>query len=245
MNPICETDINSPECQTWMNKVCAHCRELFAREATNTWAAWWHDETPVFYKDVPEMTVYDCSKLKNLLEQEVAALHSSKTIAYPSKSFNFKLWQKVLLISIYIGIIVVIALICRFWKLERREKDRPVDEEKEESPRTTSPQPDNTPLQQDDVPKPDKRKSLKGWMRQRCRPIFLHNEAALRRQQAKYREKELLREEYTQQNVEKWTRAREKVEKKRKQRESAAEAEAQKKKREKEKKEAGETVEAI
>ncbi|XP_034473097.1 uncharacterized protein LOC117780608 isoform X2 [Drosophila innubila] len=94
MNPICETDINSPECQTWMNKVCAHCRELFAREATNTWAAWWHDETPVFYKDVPEMTVYDCSKLKNLLEQEVAALHSSKTIAYPSKSFNFKLWQK-------------------------------------------------------------------------------------------------------------------------------------------------------
>ncbi|KAM8714652.1 hypothetical protein ACLKA7_001067 [Drosophila subpalustris] len=224
MNPICETDINSTECQTWMNRVCAHCRNLFAREATNTWAAWWRDETPAFYKDVPEMTVYDCNKLKHLLELEVAALQPSQTIAYPSKTFNFDLWQKILLIAVYIGIIVVIVLICRFWKMGRREKDRPVDEEKDATPRSSiSPKPKTSPLPQGDAPKPDKRKSLKNWMRHRCRPIFVHNEAALRRQQAKYREKELLRDEYTQQNVEKWTKAREKHEKKRRRKETVEE----------------------
>ncbi|KAH8376897.1 hypothetical protein KR093_002036 [Drosophila rubida] len=209
-----------------MGKVCTHCRDLFAEEATNTWAAWWHDDTPAFYKDVSEMTVYDCNKLKHLLELEVAALHPNKAI--PSKSFHFKLWQKVLLICIYVGIIVAIILICRYWKLGRREKDRPVDEEKEESNRSKVSKKEPTPLPEDEPPRVEKRRrtSLKGWMRYRCRPVFLHNEASLRRQQAKYREKELLREAYTRQNIEKWTKAREKVEKKRRERESVQETNA-------------------
>ncbi|XP_062125157.1 LOW QUALITY PROTEIN: uncharacterized protein LOC133838173 [Drosophila sulfurigaster albostrigata] len=226
MNPICKTNINSTECQLWMNRVCTHCRDLFAKEATNTWAAWWHDDTPAYYKDVPEMTVYDCNKLKHLLELEVAAVHSNQSIAFPSKSFNFKLWQKILLICIYIGIIVAIILICYYWKLGRRDKDRPVDEEKEETPSNKYSKPDSSSLSHEEPPKHEKnhRSTLKGWMRYRCRPFFLHNEAALRRQQAKYREKELLREAYTQQNIEKWTRAREKVQKKRRDRETALEA---------------------
>ncbi|KAH8273796.1 hypothetical protein KR044_000711 [Drosophila immigrans] len=211
-----------------MNKVCTHCRALFAKEATNTWAAWWHDDTPAFYKDVPEMTVYDCNKLKHLLELEVAAVHPNKTRALPSKPFNFKLWQKILLICTYIGIIVAIVLICRYWKHGRREKDRPVDEEKEETSRSKTSKPESTPLPEDTTLRPEKnRKStLKGWMRHRCRPIFLHNEAALRRQQAKYREKELLREAYTHHNIEKWTKAREKHEKKHRERVSALESKA-------------------
>ncbi|EDW57903.2 uncharacterized protein [Drosophila virilis] len=230
MNPNCQTDINSAECQKWMREVCAHCRELFAREATDKWAAWWHDATPALFKDVPDMTVYDCNKLKHLLELEVAAIRPPEV---PMQFPEFTWWQKALLISVYIGILVLMVLMCRYWRRGRRVRVQSMDEEKAGPQRPinkTPPQseqktqaPPSTPPaphpQHEDVQKPNKsRHTFKAWMRHRCRPIFVHNEASLRRQQAKYKANELIREAHNQQNIEKWTRAREEVEKRRQER---------------------------
>ncbi|KAH8418786.1 hypothetical protein KR222_002945 [Zaprionus bogoriensis] len=221
MNPICETDINSAECQLWMSKVCERCKELFDREASNAWAAWWHDETPPIYKDVPDMTVYDCTKLKHLLEQQVAALAAQIPVMLTAKSPTFQSWQKTLLVAIYIAIIVIFAVFCYCWRQGRCDSTQPTDEEKDESStRNSNSRPEeqqSQPTESDAKEKPEKQRgALKTWMRHKAQPIFVHNEAALRRQQAKYKEKERMREAYTQQNIERWAGSREKSKKKRK-----------------------------
>ncbi|XP_030240705.1 uncharacterized protein LOC115562772 [Drosophila navojoa] len=64
---------------------------------------------------------------------------------------------------------------------------------------------------------PPKQKSskIKAWLRYKVRPIFVHNQDALRRQQNKYKENERFKQLNTERNIDKWTKAREKVERKR------------------------------
>ncbi|EDV99079.1 uncharacterized protein LOC6566545 [Drosophila grimshawi] len=201
MNPVCLTDINKPECQTWMKEVCARCRKLLNRHAGEFTL---FDETPAVYKDVLDMTFNDCSKLKHLLQLEVAAIHKREILS------NFTWWQKLLLILVYIGIVVLFVLVFRYCRKAYQAGAQQFDEEsaKPPTPPTEKAQP---PRQKSEK----RKKSLKSWLHYRCRPIFVHNEAALRRQQAKYKEVEANREEHTQKNIDKWTKAREKVERKR------------------------------
>lgn len=176
------------------------------------------------------MTVYDCNKLKNLLEMEVAALQSKM----PKNSLivlnDFKSWHTILLVAVYIFIIALVGLIFYYWRKRRRENLPPNDAEK---PTDKENEKDNEPNNQStagsdassasnsesDTETKKKEKSrnakVKNWVRQKARPIFVHNEASLRRQQEKYKENERLREWYTMQNIEKWTKARRKIEKKR------------------------------
>lgn len=236
MNPICQTDIDNPECQLWMTRVYEYCKDLYARETSNAWDAWWHDETPPIYKEVADMTIYDCNKLKKLLEMEVAALQSKIPNVSMKVLIDFKSWQTILLIAVYIVIILIVVLILYMWRKERRgeshddeekvdenqnEKTDEKDEDKKKSSSTENVISESNP----DKTTEHEQIKLKNWLRQKARPIFLHNEASLRRQQEKYKENERLREWYTMKNIEKWTKARRKIERKREKGKAAADPE--------------------
>lgn len=208
-----------------MSKVCEHCKELYAREASDAWAAWWHDDTPPIYKEVADMTVYDCNKLKNLLELEVAALESKlPMISMETSTDDFEWWQTLLLILVYVVIILIVVMIYYFWRQRRRKSLLPSDDKeniedkgspKETSSNELSPQGSATAV----PPKKEEKSKVttSNWVRQKARPIFVHNEAALRRQHQRYKEKEHLRETLIQKHIEKWTSARGKNKKKEKQ----------------------------
>lgn len=222
MNPDCETDIYSQECQEWMSLVCERCRDLFAEAATDIWAAWWHDTTAPLYKDVADMTVYDCEKLKHLLELQVAASSPHK-IAVEYKEFAW--WQKIALIIIYILILVLLLVVCRRWRGTcKADNQPPIHNEQEDllQPSTFQPnqpaehcKPDETGAIPKDCPKPLKRHGFKAWMHQICRPIFVHNEGALKRRQKKYEEEKKLERLLNERNIKKWTKSRAKAERKR------------------------------
>ncbi|XP_023172272.2 uncharacterized protein LOC111600422 [Drosophila hydei] len=208
MNPVCETDISSPLCQQWMSLVCARCRDLFADAATDVWAAWWHDATPAFYKDVTEMTVYDCEKLKHLLELQAAA-YSPNQIVVQHTEFAF--WQKLALICIYVVILVLLVAVCRRWRKKSYVARQPIDNEREELQQdsSTSILPDETappPARR----RPKKKQDFKTWMHRMCRPIFVHNTGALHRRQQKYEQNKQLQRVVNERNIEKWTKARHK-----------------------------------
>lgn len=237
MNPICQTDIDNPECQLWMTRVYEYCKDLYDRETSNVWDAWWHDETPPIYKEIADMTIYDCNKLKKLLEMEVAALQSKIPNVSMKVKIDFKSWQTKLLIAVYIVIILLVVLVFYMWRKGRRagrhDDEEKVDENKNEEENEKEKEKENENGNEKDKDQPkasstdnviseseaDKNKQkkmiLKNWLRQKARPIFVHNEASLRRQQEKYKENERLREWYTMKNIEKWTKARRKIERKR------------------------------
>ncbi|EDW11932.1 NF-kappa-B-activating protein [Drosophila mojavensis] len=81
-----------------------------------------------------------------------------------------------------------------------------------------------------DSSEPSKQKNLKlkAWLRYKIRPIFVHNHDALRRQQNKYKENERFKELNTERNIEKWTKAREKNERKRQIKRESAESKDEK-----------------
>ncbi|EDW11933.1 uncharacterized protein LOC6576502 [Drosophila mojavensis] len=224
MNPDCETDIYSLECQEWMSLVCDRCRDLFAEAAKDIWAAWWHDTTPPLYKDVADMTVYDCEKLKHLLEVQVAASSPHKaTVEYK----EFAWWQKIALIIIYISILVLLLVVCRRWRRTCKADNLPPihNEQEDLLLPTSSSKPDHPPAEQckpDEtgaIPReclrPLKKHGFKAWMQQICRPIFIHNEGALKRRQKKYEEDKKLERILNERNIKKWTKARTRAERRR------------------------------
>lgn len=231
MNPICQTDINNPECQQWMTIVCEHCKKLYKQNTSDALATLWHDNTPPIYKIVADMTVYDCLKLKNLLEKEVDALQSIPKTSM-KKSIEFRSWQTIILISVYIVIIVIVVLILCFWNFSIRRCQCSEDEEKMNEQETMGEgeamQGSNTltnapGTSTETVPqrfepgllnlknKIKLKEGLGSWIRRKAGPYFVHNESTLRRQQIKSKETKRLKEISTQEKIEKWTKMREKL----------------------------------
>lgn len=248
MNPICQTDINNPECQLWMNKVCEHCKELYAKEASDTWAAWWHDDTPPIYKEVDDMTVYDCNKLKNLLEMEVAALKSNTQTISMEISDSFMSWKTVLFFAVYIMVIVILVLICYTCQQARRSKAAPNDnvkkmevekastvqeaEEGKGNSNNLGTSKQETPYisEQKLINMNEKRSKehITSWMREKARPFLVYNVSEVRSQQTKSMEKENLRDGSTDQKFLKWAKKREKQAEKAKEKKQKAELKKQK-----------------
>lgn len=186
------------------------------------------------------MTIYDCQKLKTLLEMEVAAL-KAKLPKIP-RSSSIKGWQTILLIVVYIFILLVVGLIFCVYKSSGGRPRRSNDEEKmskqETIAETDEKKGKNAPLNTPGTStgmapqhsetsvgnmKIISKEILASWIRRKAGPYFVHNESTLRRQQIKSREIERLREASTQQNVEKWTKMREKLAEKAKEKSLQAE----------------------
>jgi len=75
MNPACRMNLESRECQDWMNEVCAHCAHLLpSSEEAELWDKWWSDELPAPFKTrVNLMSAYDCHKLRKEVARQVMA----------------------------------------------------------------------------------------------------------------------------------------------------------------------------
>ncbi|KRK03504.1 uncharacterized protein LOC6536750 isoform X1 [Drosophila yakuba] len=75
MNPACRLNLESKECQEWMNEVCAHCAHLLPGvEEADLWDKWWSDELPTPFKPrVDLMSAYDCHKLRKEVARQVTA----------------------------------------------------------------------------------------------------------------------------------------------------------------------------
>lgn len=247
MNPICQSDINNPDCQQWMTIVSEHCKKLYAQNTSNALATSQLDNTPPIYKDVAYMTVYDCQKLKNLLENEMDALQNIPKTSM-KKSIEFMSWQTKLLISIYIVIIVIVVLILCFWNFCSRRCQSSEDEEKMNEQETMGEREaiqgsnalTNTPgtstetVTQRFEPgllnlknKIKIKEGLGSWFRRKAGPYFVHNESTLRRQQIKSKETKRLKEISTQEKIEKWTKMREKLAEKAKEKSLKAEQKGQ------------------
>ncbi|EDW80400.2 uncharacterized protein Dwil_GK19125 [Drosophila willistoni] len=198
MNPICNIDIDSMECQKWMIDVYNRCRQLFNLEPVDPFKAWWHDDTPSVYKsDVQTMTAYDCHKLKRDLGREVAEVIPRPHLTMENRPLGdivSLLWFLVLVLIVVI-IIIIMCGCCQCGKDSEefaKEPENPPEEGK--SP---------TPIEE--KKKQKKKHTVKGWMRHRCRPIFVHSESALERQRSKRQQEDRAHAAHTQKKIKKWT----------------------------------------
>lgn len=75
MNPACRQNMESRECQEWMNLVSSHCRPLLPNaEQALLWDRWWPDDLTAPYKTwVSTMSAFDCHRLRKVVARQVAA----------------------------------------------------------------------------------------------------------------------------------------------------------------------------
>ncbi|XP_017151217.1 uncharacterized protein LOC108161464 [Drosophila miranda] len=219
MNPICRIDINLPECQKWMDDVYNKCREIFSREVASS--AWWQDETPAIYKEnIQAMTAIDCHKLKRDLAREVAATGPGSSAPTGPRSFLW--WHKVMLVVAYLLVFAALVFLyrCVNARCSRSEHVRGHGHghgqgQVKIKEGTVAVEPDEALRPISRLAPKKKAKSKKHWLRRKCRHLFVHSEAELRRQQAKREREERVHEEHVKQKIEKWTHARELEEQKR------------------------------
>ncbi|EDW90498.2 uncharacterized protein LOC6529802 [Drosophila yakuba] len=209
MNPICQVDINRPECQKWMVQVYSKCRDLFK---ANTLPNWGLDNTPVLYVDVEAMTVVDCHRLKRELAKEVAKendevddlddldeLDDLDDFEEVENAFDPERLMGLFLVLC--AIVILFVLLCRMKRRNKglKEVEVPKPEPQEAPPAFALPF----------KKKRTRAANCKSWMRKSCRPFFLHNESQVRQYQARAEMEVAVHEERTRQKIAMWTKARE------------------------------------
>ncbi|XP_017081526.2 uncharacterized protein LOC108114879 [Drosophila eugracilis] len=169
-----------------MVEVYAKCRDLFSTDPMPMWEPDVNDTPAVYKADIKEMTSLDCHKLKRELANEVA-----------EEDDDFAMNRIVGVLLAFGAIVMLIILLCR---MKRRKKisDVPPKLEPEKAPPILFRRKKRT-----------RTADCKSWMRRKCRPIFLHNEAQIR-QYKEHAEKELaFHTERTKKKITMWTKARE------------------------------------
>jgi len=202
MNPICQVDINRPECQKWMVQVYSKCRDLFK---TNTLPHWGLDNAPVVYKaDVEAMTVLDCHRLKRALGKEVSEEDEEGDELDDLDDLDEG--EEGLDPGRLVGLLLALCAIALLFVLLCRMKRRNIKLKEVELPK---PEPQEAPTVLPQKKKINRAANCKSWMRRSCRPFFLHNESQLRQYQARAEMEVAVHEERTRQKIAMWTKARE------------------------------------
>lgn len=106
MNTVCQAEL--------MCQVCTHCRELVVKAANDARVAWWREAMPELCKDIAELSSIDCDKLKLRLPED-----RNRPQGLPLAYNDFWLWQNMSLISVYVLVLVLLALVCRYWGVKR------------------------------------------------------------------------------------------------------------------------------
>ncbi|EDW97034.1 uncharacterized protein LOC6536750 isoform X2 [Drosophila yakuba] len=112
MNPACRLNLESKECQEWMNEVCAHCAHLLPGvEEADLWDKWWSDELPTPFKPrVDLMSAYDCHKLRKEVARQVTARADREWYEDEGNPVTWTLYQLIILIMVMVS--TVIAMLC-------------------------------------------------------------------------------------------------------------------------------------
>lgn len=187
MNPICQVDINRPECQQWMIKVHAKCRDLLSNNAPNEFSMWWLYDTPAVYKDLELMTPVDCHKLKRELVRNVSDY---------AVDGDFGMFKAVGVI-LAVAVLFLLLLCGMHWgSRTKAHADGP------------HPEPQGDPAEALHVKK-KKKPSVKRCMRGSCRLCCLHSEAQMRSQELKTKNQVAVHIERSQRKMAQWTKARE------------------------------------
>ncbi|XP_039481809.1 uncharacterized protein LOC120445441 [Drosophila santomea] len=204
MNPICQVDINRPECQKWMVQAYSKCRDLFKANILPNWGL---DNTPVLYKaDVGAMTVVDCHRLKRELAKEVAKendevddLDDLDDLEEVENAFDPER-----LMGLFLVLSAIVILFVLLSRMKRRRKGLKEVEVPKLEPQEAPPAFALPPKK-----KRTRAANCKSWMRRSCRPFFLHNESQVRQYQARAEMEVAVHEERTRQKIAMWTKARE------------------------------------
>nr|NP_001163593.1 uncharacterized protein Dmel_CG42505 [Drosophila melanogaster]ACZ94890.1 uncharacterized protein Dmel_CG42504 [Drosophila melanogaster]AGK45237.1 GH04404p3 [Drosophila melanogaster] len=112
MNPACRLNLESKECQEWMNEVCAHCAHLLPGvEEAELWDKWWSDELPAPFKSrVNLMSAYDCHKLRKEVARQVTNSRDQEWHEDEGNPVTWTLCQLILLIIVMVS--SIIAMVC-------------------------------------------------------------------------------------------------------------------------------------
>ncbi|KAH8242575.1 hypothetical protein KR032_000150, partial [Drosophila birchii] len=124
MNPACRLNLDSPECQTWMNAVSSHCRSLLPfGEQASLWDSWWPDELPAPYKTwVSTMSAFDCYRVRKEVANQVDGRFQAESKGNPSL-WTFCRWTMVFLVLFTVLIAVVFALRMVIESCRRKRSD--------------------------------------------------------------------------------------------------------------------------
>lgn len=114
MHPSCKQNINSTECQDWMNKVLSHCSRLLADKRFEFWDEWWLNEYPEAYYYLPHlMSALDCQKLgKNTTQQLSTASFDTGTTHMEDDRIE-PTWQTALILIVAcLALTIIMSMIC-------------------------------------------------------------------------------------------------------------------------------------
>lgn len=166
MNPACRLNLESKECQEWMNEVCAHCAHLLPGvEEAELWDKWWSDELPAPFKSrVNLMSAYDCHKLRKEVARQVTNSRDQEWHEDEGNPVTWTLCQLILLIIVMVS--SIIAMVCALKVIcesQRRWSGRtkcapPIKVKQEEKPppppADVETPPQRTPASQPSSPRP-------------------------------------------------------------------------------------------
>ncbi|XP_017041237.1 uncharacterized protein LOC108088092 [Drosophila ficusphila] len=115
MNPACRLNLESRECQEWMNEVCAHCAHLLpSAEEADLWDKWWADDLPAPFKSrVGLMSAYDCHRLRKEVARQVEAHGKEEWHESGRRSVMWSICRLILVILVMISAVIAIIFALR------------------------------------------------------------------------------------------------------------------------------------